>query len=257
MTFVLKAIFSLLIMVGSAAAASAQIVPGRETHYDVSDTSSTVLPQTCFKPSQLIAPGVLIASGTLVHCFAHNSIDKYVQERVLAWRGPSGQKTIDDYVQYLPFICAAGLGLTGVESRHPLGGRLIVIGYTAASFFVVTKLMKEIIYSPRPDGTANNSFPSGHTGTAFAGAEYVRMEYGWGWGAGAYAMASMIAFMRIHNNRHWFSDTLAGAGVGILCAHVGEWLLEPTMRLFKREVAIVPSLDPYTGSFGAALAFNF
>ena len=247
MTVVLKAIFSLFLLAGSASVSLSQVASGQEFR-------QINLPETAFRPSQLIAPGVLFASGTLIHCFAHDSIDKYIQERALAWRGPSGQKTIDDY---LPFICAAGLGLTGVESRHPLGERLIVIGYTAASFFVVTKLMKEIIYSPRPDGTANNSFPSGHTGTAFAGAEYVRMEYGWGWGAGAYVIATGIAFMRIHNNRHWFSDTLAGAGVGILCAHVGEWLLEPTRRLFRRDVALVPSIDPVTGSCGAALAFNF
>lgn len=261
MTGAFKVILLLIFLTGAASALPAQVASG----YRVTDSTSVAsgfkarpLPSVSFRPAQLIAPGVLFTSGVLIHCFAHDTIDKYVQERVLAWRDTSNQKTIDDYVQYLPFACAAGLGLAGVDvQHHPFGERLIVLGYSAAAYFVLTHLMKSTINSPRPDGTANNSFPSGHTGTAFAGAEFVRIEYGWGWGAGAYALATGIAFMRLHNNRHWFSDTLAGAGVGILCAHIGEWLVEPTMKLFKCDVAVVPSVDPFTGSYGAALAFNF
>ena len=227
MTGALKVILLLIFLTGAASALPAQVASG----YRVTDSTSVTtgfkarpLPSVSFRPAQLIAPGVLFTSGVLIHCFAHDTIDKYVQERVLAWRGASNQKTIDDYVQYLPFACAAGLGLAGVDvQHHPFGERLIVLGYSAAAYFALTYLI----------------------------------EYGWGWGAGAYALATGIAFMRLHNNRHWFSDTLAGAGVGILCAHIGEWLVEPTMKLFKCDVAVVPSVDPFTGSYGAALAFNF
>ena len=85
----------------------------------------------------------------------------------------------------------------------------------------------------RPDSPKHNSFFSGHTATAFTGAELVRIEYGWGYGAAAYAMATSVGFLRVYNKRHWVGDVLAGAGVGILCANAGYWMLPVWHKLFK------------------------
>ena len=54
------------------------------------------------------------------------------------------------------------------------------------------------------------------------GAELVRMEYGGWYGIGAYTIAVGVGFMRMYNGRHWLHDVVAGAGVGILSARVGE-----------------------------------
>lgn len=54
------------------------------------------------------------------------------------------------------------------------------------------------------------------------GAELVRIEYGGWYGAGAYAVAAGVGFMRMYNGRHWLHDVVAGAGVGILSARIGE-----------------------------------
>ena len=93
---------------------------------------------------------------------------------------------------------------------------------------------------------------------------------GWGWGAGAYAIALTVAVMRNYNNWHWLSDCLFGAGLGILTAHVGEWLLEPVKDLFRIptiswdglrktqvQTAFVPRVDPVSGAMCASLAFVF
>ena len=48
------------------------------------------------------------------------------------------------------------------------------------------------------------------------------IEYGGGSGAGAYAVAAGVGFMRMYNGRHWLHDVVAGAGVGILSARIGE-----------------------------------
>ncbi len=189
------------------------------------DTAAVRAP--AFRASQLIAPGALMGTGALVHWLGHDAIDVPVRNAVQGWRGDGLQRRFDDYVQYLPLTMNIGLGLTGVPAKHELPDRLIETGVSFALLTVSSKILKELIPSQRPNGGDFHSFPSGHSGTAFTGAELVRMEYGWGWGAGAYAVATTVAVMRSYNDRHWLSDLFAGAGLGILCAHAGEWLLEP------------------------------
>ena len=65
--------------------------------------------------------------------------------------------------------------------------------------------------------------PSGHTATAFAGAELLRLEYKevspW-YGFAGYVVATATGTLRVLNNRHWVSDVVAGAGFGILSARL-------------------------------------
>ena len=67
------------------------------------------------------------------------------------------------------------------------------------------------------------------------GAELMREEYGNAWGAGAYVIAGGVAFLRMYNDRHWLNDVIAGAGVGILAARIGYWLLPLERKLFRWE----------------------
>jgi len=61
----------------------------------------------------------------------------------------------------------------------------------------------------------------------------MRIEYGMGYGSAAYAVATSVAFLRVYNKKHWVGDVMAGAGVGILCAHAGYWMLPVWKRLFR------------------------
>ena len=111
---------------------------------------------------------------------------------------------------------------------------------------VLTNALKYTVCEMRPDGSARNSFPSGHSATAFMGAELVRLEYG-GWaGAGSYSVASATAALRVYNNRHWFNDLLGGAAIGILSANVGYWLLPLERRLldqwFGWDIDVTPAV---------------
>ena len=138
----------------------------------------------------------------------------------------------DDWAQYVPVVTQWGLGLTGVPARHGFKERTALTATAYASMGLMVNGMKYTICRKRPDSYAYNSFPSGHTATAFMGAELMRMEYGWAWGSGAYALALCVGFFRIYNGRHWLSDVLAGAGVGVLSAHIAYWLLPVERRLF-------------------------
>lgn len=132
--------------------------------------------------------------------------------------------SFDDWTQYAPAAAYAALGfIPGIEHESSLMKRGCTFiggfGFLAAT----TLLTKEIAGEMRPDGSGFDSFPSGHSGKAFLGAELVRMEFGNGWGAAAYSVAGVTAFMRIWNDKHWLSDVVAGAALGILSAHVGDW----------------------------------
>lgn len=139
----------------------------------------------------------------------------------------------ETYYQYAPMALDLGLAFTGVQARDGFVDRAITLGIACVTeSLIVNALLKNVVREERPDGSAFNSFPSGHTGAAFVGAELVRQQYGWGWGAGAYAIAAGVGVARVCHQRHWWWDTLAGAGCGILSANIGNWLLEPAKDLF-------------------------
>lgn len=237
-----------------------------------STADSIAAAQPAFRASQLIAPGALLASGVAIHCFAHESWDYAVNDAFSRWRGSSGGTEFDDWVQYLPYAADLGLALTGVPARNSFLDRTMECAVSVLALTVITRTMKAVIDSPRPIGDSR-SFPSGHTGTVFTGAELVRMEYGWGWGAGAYALAAAVGVMRMYNGAHWLSDVLAGAGIGILSAHIGSWLLDPAKRMFgipdtewgsgRRKdrpaptAGVVSSVDPLSGALCMGLALRF
>jgi membrane-associated phospholipid phosphatase len=91
----------------------------------------------------------------------------------------------------------------------------------------------------RPDGSAY-SFPSGHASVAFASAAVLQQQFGWKTGVAAYAAASYVAAARLQANRHFLSDVVFGAAVGMVSAHaatLGE----------KHRLAAFPSIAPGGG----------
>ena len=86
----------------------------------------------------------------------------------------------------------------------------------------------------RPDGSTANAVPSGHTATAFTAATIMHKEYGltrspW-WSIFGYGCATTTGIMRTLNNRHWISDVLVGAGLGIISTDLGymcaDWIFK-------------------------------
>lgn len=99
--------------------------------------------------------------------------------------------------------------------------------FSAALVTLSTRIIKPLAHEQRPDGSNYQSFPSGHTATAFMTATMLTKEYGhlspWV-GYGAYTVATATGVMRMMNNKHWMSDILAGAGFGIVGTEFGYWL---------------------------------
>ena len=85
---------------------------------------------------------------------------------------------------------------------------------------ITTEVIKYTVRRPRPNRVVlpfpyGHSFPSGHTSLAFGVAEVVRSLYGNLPGGFFYGLALVTGISRIHDNKHYLSDVVAGAGLGI------------------------------------------
>ena len=142
----------------------------------------------------------------------------------------------DDYLQFFGPAMTVGLKLGGYEGRSDWPRLLASAGM---SYLIMAGLVNGIKYTAkekRPDGSSANSWPSGHTATAFVGATMLHKEYGltrspW-WSVAGYGVATATGVMRVLNNRHWISDVMSGAGLGILSGELGYALCD---LMFKQK----------------------
>ena len=175
----------------------------------------------------LIVPAAFVGYGIVsLHSNPLRSLDEHISEEVQEGM-PAFKTRIDDYLKYAPTVSVYVLSAVGVKGRHEFLGRTIVLVMsTILSEQIVTSL-KHSTHQLRPDGTTYNSFPSGHTVKAFVGAELMHQEFGfrspW-YSIAGYSMAGGTALLRIMNNRHWLSDVIAGAGIGILSTKLCYWI---------------------------------
>lgn len=142
---------------------------------------------------------------------------------------PSFRNEVDNYLQYSPVAVMYALKAIGVESASSWKKMIVADALSLVIMTSVTGGIKRLANEDRPDGSNDHSFPSGHTATAFMCATMLQKEYGhlspWV-GFGAYGVATATGVMRIMNNRHWMSDVLAGAGMGIIGTEMGYWLAD-------------------------------
>lgn len=162
--------------------------------------------------------------------------------------------TIDDYTQYFGPAMTVGLKLGGYEGRSDWSR---LLASAAMSYGIMAALVNGIKYTAkemRPDGSQANSWPSGHTATSFVGATLLHKEYGltrspW-FSVAGYGVATATGVMRVLNNRHWISDVMSGAGIGIMSTELGYALSDV---LFKGKGLLRNNLqlDPNNPSFFA------
>ena len=88
--------------------------------------------------------------------------------------------------------------------------------------------LKRITNRWRPDHSDRRSFPSGHSAIAFAMSTAMARQYGRRAGVPLYALATLTPLARIHYQRHYLSDVVAG---GILGVAAGWAVTEPQSRV--------------------------
>lgn len=226
------------------------------SHRELKICEDTDLQFTKFDAKQLILPGSLMITGLIGVIDSDNNLNKSVRDAMV---GLSNNKVykIDDYLRFLPSASHLVMGSLGIKSRHNFKERFLISATAHAAMLVMGYGMKYAFHEQRPDFSDNHSFPSGHVAFAFTGAELLRSEYGTAYGIAGYAVATGVAFLRLYNNRHWFNDVLMGAGIGILSAKIGCWLLPFERKVLKinrkdnnnSTIALAPAYDVFNKSY--------
>jgi membrane-associated phospholipid phosphatase len=198
-----------------------------------------------------IIPSVLIGYGLVA--ISSNKIKSYDVDVKNALKG-NKKVTIDNYMMFGPPLAVYGLNWAGTKGKSNLKDYSMVAGMSVILNTAITLSIKNTANVLRPDGSTYNSFPSGHTSTAFVAAELFNQEYGqksaW-YSVVGYSIATATGALRIYNNRHWFSDVVAGAGIGILSTRTSYWLYPKIKKWFtKKDSDAAVLIFPTTNGLG-------
>src|SRR5665647_2283337 len=221
-------------------------VSGNSARYDNSPHISAIV------PISLVATGVIVESLPSHTLFSKERIQQHIQGQLNGFR-----TSADNYLQFVPVAAMFGFKLAGMKSRSDLLNQAIISAKSELLMLAIVSSMKHFIHDWRPDGSTDNTMPSGHTAQAFVSATLLDMEYRdtspW-ISVGGYLCATATGIFRVTNNRHWASDVLIGAGIGI--ASVKVVYLTHRYRWGKMSTAVVvPTI--YQNGGGVAFAMKF
>jgi len=184
------------------------------------------------KALALVPPAILISYGAL--SFAVKPIrnfDYYVHGETNK-TDATFHSTAESYFQFAPIAITYGLNMVGIEGKNRFIDRTALLGLSGGILGVVDYGLKKTTHRLRPNNEDYLSFPSGHTSTAFLGAEFLAQEYSgksvW-YGIAGYTIAATTGVFRLYNRDHWFSDVIAGAGFGIISTKAA-YLVYPYIR---------------------------
>lgn len=170
-------------------------------------------------------------------------LDDAVQTAVQAHRTPALDRLMQAATNLGRRDLVAG-ALLGVAVLDPVAGpavaRLAIVGLAGTN--LVVQALKLATNRTRPDGAherSNSSFPSSHAASAVCLAwifarRWPRLS------VVLWLAALVVAWSRVHLNRHYLSDVVGGAGIGLLCT----WALFQVRALDPRAGREIGASDP-------------
>lgn len=189
-----------------------------------------------------IFPLALFGVATI---YRHNTIlvSKYEVQDYIRKQAPNFNNHADNILQYVPAALPYALDLVKIKSRHPIGKRTLLSAESIVLSTLASSSLKRVFDDIRPNGNGYESFPSGHTTLAFTGAAVLAKEYGkkypWIKWSG-YGIATVVGVFRMLNNKHWLSDVMGGAAVGMFSADAVYFLNHIQMIKKKKKDAVNP-----------------
>ncbi len=204
-----------------------------------------------------ILPVSLIIMGSAI---SGSQFEKNLATNIRNSVGNNYEFPIDDYLVFIPAVEMYIADVAGVKSKNHWFDQTKNIFISNLLTMGITYGLKYATNKTRPNGSTH-SFPSGHTTFAFANATVLYNEFNKTspvLAYSGYAFAITTGTFRMINNKHWFSDVLVGAGIGILVTNL-VYYFEPLKNFnpFKKSKNIVLIPQSNYGNYGFYFCYYF
>ncbi len=182
-----------------------------------------------------VFPLLFLVFGLIIHA------NQPLKERIQALQDTEISEKFDDYGRYAPIPFIFLLDRVGMAARTPFVVR--VVTFTTAYIIgdAVVHRTKKFTKVTRPKAEyGDTSFPSQHTNQAFLASMALHHEYIGSKGGGAVSAAGMlcaggVGYLRYARDKHWSSDVLVGAAVGMMAVNVVYLFLYGLISLFVQK----------------------
>lgn len=162
-----------------------------------------------------ILPTVLITGGSLL---LNSELNDDLQERSRSLLGTNFHSKADYLFPLVPIAQIYTGKYLGFQPKNTVLHQTLDIAVANTLTYAIIQITKHSTKQQRPDQSDNLSFPSGHTAIAFTNAALLFQEYKdsniW-YASSSYLFATATGIFRIANNKHYSSDVLTGAGIGL------------------------------------------
>lgn len=161
-------------------------------------------------------------------------------QRKLQQLKPKQKFDVDTCLKWAPLIAFLAVDAFDKQSKNSKERHLIDAAVAGLLLNAATIPLKNVFRRQRPNGKPK-SFPSNHTATSFLGSELLRQEIGEEHPVLSYAgyvASTVTAVLRLYHNKHWFSDVLAGAVLGVLSVKLAPVLMDKIIDSINIQPAV-------------------
>ncbi|NRS87237.1 membrane-associated phospholipid phosphatase [Flavobacterium sp. 7E] len=209
---------------------------------------------------QFIVPAAFITAGAIL---LNSELNQDIQTKTNNVFGSDFKSRIDDVFPFVP-IGQIYLGKSlGFQPKTNYRNQTVTILVANAATIIVYEMTKRLAKRDRPDLSNNLSFPSGHSAVAFTNATLLYYEYkdaNFWYASSGFLFAGATAAFRIANDKHFASDVLVGAGIGlasgIVFSHISPLKSFRVSKKSKTTAFIYPQIGNHLG-IGAIISPNF
>jgi len=214
------------------------------------------------KKHSLLKSSVLPLSVIAIGIIANNSqFEKDLQSDIRAKVDNDFHFKIDDYFQYVPIAEMYFADALNSEAKNHWFDQTKYLVISNVITAAITHGLKRTTLKTRPDLSSKHSFPSGHTSFSFTNASVLKHELKNSapiFAYSGYFFSTTTAAFRVLNNRHWISDVLVGAGIGILVTEL-VYYFEPLKNFNplkkSKNISFVPKINQNSQGFYFSYTF--
>ncbi len=157
-------------------------------------------------------------------------VDKHIKKNYVK-QNETGSTNLDTCLKWAPLAAFVASDLFLTEIKKELTQDILKAAVGELILKATVQPLKTIYKRRRPNGKSE-SFPSAHTATSFLGSELLRQkckEEHFAVACAGFAASAGVAALRLYHNRHWFSDVVCGAIVGVFSARLSHKLVDKVL----------------------------